>query len=122
MILSALTHLALAGVVLSDVPQVDNAVEISLTTQDGAPRSGVPVRVVMQPDLHGEHELAVGITDANGVVAWTPTEAGRVKVRGGPEQADVIVAGLPNPQAPMLLVALLVLTAVIGRNELRKRT
>lgn len=86
---------------------VESVVEVG----EEAPVGGAPVRVIFRPGLPGQHEAAVGITDAAGQVRWTPAEPGAVMIEAGELSAVVHVA--PSAVPVDLGVHLVVLAAVI---------
>ncbi len=103
---------ALAGIQIDAPggPRVDQAATITVTDGADHPLPGQTVRVVHRPGLALEQEQAIGITDARGQVAWSPSAPGLARVRAGDTWQSVHVAG-PVPATTVAALVALVLAA-----------
>ena len=101
------TQIALASVTLAEPPQIGGEVWVHVTDED-TPLAGETVRVLHRPGLHGESEVAIGITDSRGRVRWQPSISGVAELRAGSETQRVVVAS-PPPTGTSVLLALLAL-------------
>jgi hypothetical protein len=94
-------------------PQVGAESIVQLAaTDDAASQGGTPVRAILRAGLPGQHEVALGFTDTNGQVLWTPKEPGATVLEAGDRVEVVHVA----PDAPPidLLVHLAVLAGLLA--------
>ncbi len=113
-----------AEIVLEKQPSL-RAEVVVLVSDQGEPRAGETVRVTHRPGLHGETEVAIGITDSRGRVRWKPTVSGVAEIRAGSETHRVNINGqAPTSTWVMLLTSsLLGIGALIGglRRRARRR-
>lgn len=109
-----LCTLALAGIEVEPAPAVGQESLVLVVDAEGAPLPGQTVRVVHRPDLHGQEEQAVGITDGRGRVRWSPSRAGVTQVRAGEEELELAVAWTTPPPGALVLLVLLLLAGILG--------
>lgn len=102
---------ALAGLDLDGTPALEQAITATLTEEDGSAVVGKTVRVIYRPGLTDSSEVAVGITDARGQVAWTPDQPGTAVLVA--EDISLPVA-IPWPHAPAGTTVILVLILLLA--------
>ncbi len=100
------------GIAIQSAPAVGTETAIVVTDGNDAPRVGVTVRVLHRPELAGERELAIGITDARGRVRWVPEQAGVAEVRADNQRERVSIPWAKPPTGALSLVVLLLLAAL----------
>ena len=100
-------QLCWAGVEITPPPAVGTESVIVVTGPDDQVQVGKTVTVVHRPELSGEHELAIGITDGRGRVRWTPESGGVAELRAGKETLPVTVAWSETPLSTGILLVLL---------------
>ncbi len=106
--------LALAGIEVDPSP-VEGVESLVLVVDDeGRPLPGKTVRVIHRPELHGQEEQAVGITDGKGRIRWTPSRAGVTRMRADEMQIELAVAWTSPPPGALVLVLLLLLAGLAG--------
>jgi hypothetical protein len=103
----ALVATAFAGITVEAPPRAGKETVVVVQDEQGNPRGGQTIRVVHRPNLPGEQELAVGITDGRGRIRWTPRSAGVAWVRAPDDHLPVRVAGPLPVSVPLLTIALL---------------
>ncbi len=118
MTLLLLLQLASAGLEIQPAPVIETETAVLVTREDGSAIGGATVRGIVHPGNHDEHEVAIGVTDARGRVLWTPDTSGRVTIRAGDQERDVLVAWKSAPTGVAMMLALLFLlgAASIGRS------
>ena len=94
-----------------EAPKLGETVTLTVTDEAAHPLPGQTVRVVHRPGLGLEQEQAIGITDAQGTVEWSPAAAGLARVRAGSQVQAFEVEG-PFPLATWAYGALIVLIAL----------
>lgn len=114
MILAIWAASASAVVATDDPPQQGVETVLTLTDERGEPASGETVRVIHRPDLAGEKELAVGITDGRGRVRWVPDTPGVARIRAGEEVQLVRVLPAATPITTAVLLGLLATAALLS--------
>jgi hypothetical protein len=107
-----LLSVGLGWATVSAEPPPRVGVESTLTVLDdaGAPVPGATVRALHREGLAGARELAIGITDAEGQVRWTPKLGGPTLVEAGNQRQHELVAW-DQPPAETLISWLLLLVA-----------
>ncbi len=104
MILALLTGLSAATVSLETEASVEVETVVVVTRADGAPMGGATVRVYYRPDLVGQREQAIGITDARGRIAWTPTHSGIARIQAADQARSLRVAPRGAPEGTLGLL------------------
>ncbi len=108
-----LATLALAdGIALQADPELGVVIAITVTDAADRPAVGRTVRVIHRPELDGEKELAIGITDARGKVRWTPEQAGVAVIRADKMERRISVRHPSPPASTVTLLILLGLAAL----------
>ena len=110
MIILLTMQLALASVTPAEPPRTGREVWVHVANED-TPLAGETVRVLHRPGLHGETEIAIGITDSRGRVRWQPSKAGVAELRAGSETQRVVVMSRPPTGTSVLLTLLVLLGA-----------
>jgi len=87
---------------------------VVVTDPDGRPLPGETVRVVHRPNLDGERELAIGISDGFGRVAWTPEQAGVTRLRAGDSVIGLRVGWANLPSTTFTVGALGLLLSLLS--------
>jgi hypothetical protein len=110
---------AWAGIDLSQAhPEANQVVTLTLTRADGTPGEGVEVKASYGPGSVLLYEDSVGITNAEGTVAWTPNEAGLVTLAAeipgsdGPESVSTTVS-VTFGGPPVLGVLVMIIAGLI---------
>jgi hypothetical protein len=99
-----LLGLAYATITLDNPLRVGTESAITVVDDLSRPVVGAPVRATYRLGLGDEREVAVGLTDARGMVYWTPTVGGPVALRAREhrETAHIERASAPTTEAVML--------------------
>lgn len=121
--------LAHAAITLEAPPMQGSPVVVAITDEEGRPRGGETVRAVIRPGLSGEHEVALGITDALGRVRWEPEEPGVARLRAGDDDLPIRVAWAAPPAEVVVELGLLYVGAaaaagwgLLGHRARRRRS
>lgn len=108
----ALFALAAWGAVAVESPPVQGRETVIIVTRlDGEPLAGATVRVFHRPDLVGEREQAIGITDGRGRIAWTPADPGIARLQAADQEHALRVRPRGAPEGT---VGLLIAVATLG--------
>lgn len=103
-----------AGLSLEGDPALGAEATVTLTEDsEGAPVVGATVRAIYRPGLTDSSEVAVGITDARGQVAWVPDQPGTVSLVADDATLPMVVAW-PSPPLGTVVMILLVLVLALG--------
>ncbi len=94
-------------------PEVGAESVITVTDDLGRIQPGATVQVLHRPELDGERQIAIGITDSRGRVRWTPELAGVARVRAG-DIAEPVVVGRPGPPPTAVTLLALLLAGAAG--------
>lgn len=103
-----------AQVQIEPPPVVGVQTVVSVVDSAGQGRPGETVRVVHRPGLDGERELAIGITDGFGRVAWTPDQAGVATVRAGASITPVRISWVGLPTGTLAVAGVTLALAVFS--------
>ena len=102
---------ARAGLSLGEPPALGDEVTATLTAEDGSAVVGATVRVVYRPGLADSTEVAVGVTDARGQVAWVPDQQGTALLIANDTTLPVAI---PWAQAPLGTIVILLMVLMLG--------
>jgi hypothetical protein len=99
-----------------EVPAVQGEETVVVATRaDDEPLAGATVRVFYRPDLLGEHEQAIGITDGRGRIAWTPSDAGIARLQAADQVQALQVAPRSPPEGTIgLLVTVAAMSLLLA--------
>lgn len=111
--MTALLFLGLLGLAQAGSPRVGESVPLSFTRRD-QPIAGAPLRVVAPAGAVDAEPATVGTTDATGLVSWTPTVAGIVRLEVGKQESTVLVAPAPGSAPAAAFAGLLCLALPLG--------
>ena len=101
-----LTGVAQGGISVIEPAEVGHETWVTVTNQD-VPAPGETVTVVHRPGIAGEHEIAIGITDAMGRVRWTPSSAGLSTVHADGHILRLHVHSLLPPPSAVTMLGLI---------------
>lgn len=112
MVLVLLALFAHAGITVEPLPTAGADIVLQVTDSRGDPQAGRTVRAIRRPGLAGSDEVAIGITDGQGQVRWTPERGGVTELRAGEDRLRVPVGWVSPPTGTLLVWVLLLLAAL----------